>query len=1216
MTTRNIFKATLWIPAACAVILLLPSGCKPSPDATKSPDSIPPASTAKPEPTGPEDFPSVQETLRTGRALKVASSQKGLLFDGLQELLVEAGGQGDLLLSVGQEGSVASREFEVSGSGGLFGVTFTGKAGLEIIEVKSSGTVDVRSVSLAPAGSHQQALYQQQLREIEQFGFFNTSYQRPEPGFTRPDPLAPDPALVRMREVVVLDDPLSTEMDRVKNSSRLRDWLAQNGALKLDTAGLMAWMEERITKDDAYGTSVLFSYGSHPLEIAGQTTREALWYRYLRAGGRIVNIGDLPFYTAHSTMLTGNPQPMVSAGLVAPLDLMRLPYGWNQPLWGKSLPTEITPLGLAWGVENPGNSTNGFPLDRVTMALSTYKAAHGMRGAAVWFKNFKASLPWSGYVQLASQYDGMDDSQLRDVWRGLHFVGFPLPIPPQPPREAEPAPKKATVIATASDGGRRNAFAPGEKITLHAGTGARFYLTGPQIEEEREVPGVWDSTGFAPGSYQIADNPEMRDATGFTLAAIPPADFGYQIWVELPKNRALAKAIAAQLAEWKMGAYLANPTLENLDTLLAAGVPSSLRIIPELKPAGREITWEKTPEFYRLSIDRKPIPYAFDGGRPTPGITHPEVRKTMGESMRKMLRPLKNHPGFMGLVITNDDFSTKTGWDFSPHMTSLFKEQTGHEAPAARPAKPLPGIVPDDDPWREWFLFSYLEGNGKITHFQQEALESERPGTPMMVIPGGMCIPLVVPFNASQYPPLNFGKHGPSVIGSYYYNGYWQPQATVAYWMEAGRMGNRGLDVWTMPDCYISGGVAYVRNNLFHSLAAGVDGLVYFRYEERREPQWRELKHLSPVIRAIGPVQKLLQPSDRRVALLLSVTTLCYDDQHAIQLAYAYHNLSQAGYSVDIVSEEEMAAGLASQYRAVVLSGVQWLSRSAADGLEAFAGKGGKVLRDTSVRLDLPGSTALGVDLNANRATYGDAAKIQAIRAAMAKSVEPNMVANPPDVTISTFQAGGTPCAWFVNIQTGEEYRHCVSRAVASSGGKAGTLEGMRELWAWEEEATRKGPFRSTVRLPGRSPEVAYDLVGQRRLTWDKDGLHLEMERFGGSLVAFVEAPIDSIAISSPKPPVRGREVLIEASLKVAGGATLDATLPVRFELFGPDGKPWFGNRFVASVNGIARLSWTPALNDPAGTWTLRVTQTAAGVEAITSMELAGPQQPEIPTAP
>ena len=79
-------------------------------------------------------------------------------------------------------------------------------------------------------------------------------------------------------------------------------------------------------------------------------------------------------------------------------------------------------------------------------------------------------------------------------------------------------------------------------------------------------------------------------------------------------------------------------------------------------------------------------------------------------------------------------------------------------------------------------------------------------------------------YPAGQYRRINFGDRGHNLLCCYYYTSYWQPLPTNTGWLECGRMGNRDLPTWLMPDL-MRPLVSYTRNNLFHLLAGGVRGL-------------------------------------------------------------------------------------------------------------------------------------------------------------------------------------------------------------------------------------------------------------------------------------------------------------------------------------------------------------------------------------------------------
>lgn len=1129
--------------------------------------------------------------IKENRELKNSPEQRAFLLDGLQEIVVAAKGQGELSISVSGNTVSAKREFIIQQEG-LYGLTFPGKKEIAQVRMKTSGEVDIQSVTLQVASAEQEELYKKYLHEVEQFGFHNTSYQRPAPGNPERAPLEADPNLPEIKQIVFLKDPMAAETRHVKNSERLHAWLSKNGAVSLDMLALNQWFKERLEKKDAYGTAVLFSYGATPLEIMMEGGSNPLWFQYLKEGGRIVNIGDLPFYTLMSITLQARKESVSPDNMA--FELLDLPGGWNTDLWGRqNLTLSITEYGKVWGFEKPGVSINGSPAEKVTMPGYIYKTPEGKVGTSVFFKNFNPFKPWSGFVQLTQSYDGNDDAALRDVWRGLHFVGYPINTPKISETKGD-IKKKDSIRLNASGLKGRKAIAPDEIITFEASDTKKFYISGPGISDPIAIQNTWDTTGYAPGKYEVANNPEMQEAVPFQLNHVRFQSFPYQIWATFENNNLRNRAIIEDIRKAGMAIHLREPNLELADLILEAGLPFSVYLYSDHRLQNKTVTPEKNPEFFRLNIDGKHFPYALGGGLPTPGIFHPETQKRIAQSLREEFRPVKRHPAFIGVALSNDDFSTKYGWDFSEYPVRAFKEKTGYDAPSKKPENIPPGVIPDNDPWLQWILFSYRDITGAFTKMQQSVVDGEQAGTRLMLIPGGMQIPLVSAWTASQYPPLNFGKYGPGLVGFYYYNSYWQPQATAAYWTEVGKMGNRDLEVWTMPDCYI-GGASYFRNNLYHALAGGIRGLVYYTYSVRAEPQWKEMKKAGSLLERIGPAQSRLRSSDRKIALLLSVTTLAYDTQHAIDLAYAYHNLSAAGYSVDVVAEEEIRDGILKNYKALVLSRTNWLAESTVEKLEAWAKSGGLILADESVKLRLPFFTPIGIDLNEQKQTYGDVEKITKLKAILDRYVPRNIVTEQTNVFASTFKIDDTPYVWLVNAHTGDEYRFCYTKTLAAEGG--GTEEKIRELWKWDEKILPT-TFKTSVRFPENQRPVIYDLVREKQLSIKENSVDMEMDRFGGSLLAFLDAAVGNIVVEVPERVVGKQDVIIKIQLQGGDGKQLDASIPVQMELTSPDGTPHWNNRWIATENGVAEYHWQPAINDPEGQWQVKVSFPSAGVSA------------------
>jgi len=705
---------------------------------------------------------------------------------------------------------------------------------------------------------------------------------------------------------------------------------------------------------------------------------------------------------------------------------------------------------------------------------------------------------------------------------------------------------------------------------------------------------------------------------------VPPEGFNWHVWVGAAPNLYRRDMTFADIKAAGMEPHLTEASAEGMDAILRQNMGCSLRLMPDLM-GGKEYTYEKNPEFFRLNLERKTIPSAYAGGRPTIGLTQPQIRENARKSMREQLQPVATHPAFRPYVLTNDDFSIYYGWDFSPHVVQRFKEQTGLDAPTKQETPPL-GVVEDDNPWLRWCEFSLKDVTGAFNRTQTQGITEARSDARIGPIPGGMQIPYIQMWEASQYPPLNFGSNGFNLLSCYYYNTYWQPVLTNTYWMEIGRMAHRDLPEWCMPDLFMTAG--YQRNNLFHLLAGGAKGLAYFTYDSRNPGTWSEAKHLAPQVRRISPVQARLQPAQKKdLGLLLSLTTNCFDPGHDLTMVYAYENLMQAHFDVEMTCEEEVLAGRAAQYRAILLYDVRWLRKSVYDSLAAHAAKGGVVLLDNTIPFDIPGAKRVNVDIGmgkqrslgvpaegAHASTpgirdYGDPDRVAVIQRALSEFVTPRF--DCPDIRLvaNRFEVGGVPYVWLVNAHTGKEYMFCRERMGAGHPG-SGTPEKVAELIAWEQKEMSAGPFTAGATFPSL-PGVPYDLVSGRPVPVTKTAagstLGLSMERFGGALIAFYPEPIDRVAIavssargSGVSPDSPARQV---ANVKVLGKkGPIPGAVPVELVLTDPAGKQSVLSGVRATDNGVLTFEWTPAVNDPRGKWTATATELASGKTAAASV--------------
>lgn len=1193
--------------------------------------------------TGRDGKPGVQLKAADGSYRPAAMQQKLALPAGLYELTVWAKGAGSLLL---QAPGNDERTQPLHATWGQYGFLFDWPGGdaSPIIGVFGDGVVS--EAALLPATAEQRAAWTKQQESLRQFGFITHAAQRPTPGgeITPPANIKPLEAMTRC--VVFWDERLDS-VGQATHQERLVKWLVANGFPQMKCETLAAWMTARIDNGDAYGSVVVMTMGYAPAQLAEEGGDKILWKRYLRAGGRIVSIGDLPFnyYEYPDT----RPLPSTIAMGESSINALGLTGGWNQPYWGRGLEVAPSPQARDWGFETVDGAITGFAVETISIPFDRYTVPEtGKLGAGSWMKNIRPDMPWSGLIKMCQMFDGRNDAQLRDVWRAAHYVGKPFAVPALPAPWAPPKEPDMAVQCTASGIPGRTEFARGEEVRAQVALATAVNATAVRLDllqADGKLLAHWEQPAasadgkphsaafqfstapYAFGAYQLrttAYNNGQAVATSMQTIGIryvPPISFCWQPLTGVAPNALRRDMTYAELKQIGMEPMI-GPDVAGMDAILRQNMGFTLRLDSDLL-GGKEYSWEKNPEYFRLDINRKPIPSAYAGGRPTLGISHPELQANLERGMYQSLKTIANHPGFRPYAVTNDDWSIYYGADFTPRVVQQFKAQTGLDAPTKMELPPV-GAVDENNPWLRWFEYTLKEVDGGANRAETRGARAARADIRLGPIPGGMQIPLIQMWEPTQYPPLNFGKNGFNLLCFYYYNTYWQPVITNTYWSDISRMSNRDLPEWCMPDIFMTAG--YQRNNLFHLLAGGMKGLSYFIYDSRNPETWSEVKRLAPQVRRFGPVQWRLQPAEKKdIGLLLSFTTNCFDPGHDLIMAYAYANLMQAHYDVEPVGEEELLAGRGSHYKAILLYDVKWLRQSVYTALQHYAAAGGTVLLDNTIPFDIPGARRVSIDIGMGKQKtlgvppegahvsvpgihdYGNAERIAVIQQALSQYVKPSFACPDIRLVANRFQADGVPYTWFVNAYNGQEYIYCRERMGAGHPG-ANTPEKIAELIAWEKQQLRAGPFTTSVTY-ATLPGIPYDLVAGKPVPVRKTAagftLTLAMERFGGSLVAFYPAAITAVALKAPVQARALQEVAV--SLEVRGKNTIiNGAIPLEITLLDPHGNssPLSGVR--ATEGGRYTFRWTPAINDPTGNWTLRVKELASGKTVTATVRVSG----------
>jgi hypothetical protein len=320
-------------------------------------------------------------------------------------------------------------------------------------------------------------------------------------------PAAKPPPCVMSRRAVLDDARMNLVWTR--HVERLVGWLGEHGFERLDGAKLAAWMSSRIQRQDAYGSVVVLPRGISPIALFRGAPSKPLWLQYLRSGGRIVHLGDLPWSYAEAS----TPEPNELSLEKRQLDLLGMQWTSNGH---RSDVVTATDAAREWGIESGDGPATGFPAKQTTTPFHVYTAPSGEVVATDWFRNIRADRPWSGLVKLLQRFDGDDDAALRSVWRAALYCGTPIAVPALPSRRPAPATTGLRVTAAAGGVAGRHELVRGEQLELTiqpaASLRASEYRVAlvergatrlQQSQASSENKFLLDTAPFADGSYQL-----------------------------------------------------------------------------------------------------------------------------------------------------------------------------------------------------------------------------------------------------------------------------------------------------------------------------------------------------------------------------------------------------------------------------------------------------------------------------------------------------------------------------------------------------------------------------------------------------------------------------------------------------------------------------------------------------------------------------------------
>jgi len=1170
-----------------------------------------------------------QSATEDGKSLKLKAgqtvSQSTNLTAGVYEWQITGSGQGLLVLKGGGQ----ARTLRVIPEPGIYGLMFETAGAVELtmqLNGVASDFLNITANTIVPANLEQRKVWAQAEDSFSRLGYYGIDAQRPAPtgeGLSSTVTQAEIKHNV-IRDTVVYFDP-TYDSHWVDDADGVAAFFTRRGLPAKTAEETTAWLKERSTGDLGMGTSIIFTMGAVPTSIVYQPFADCLLAQYLRAGGRVVWLGNVPMYVAQ-----GAKGPLLSYGPAANEQMLGLTTD-RQTFYGIDGPVQLTAAAETWGLEAALTLTRPVHTRSVTVPFVTDLTGEYCGAGLV---NMRPDIPLSGFIFVPDGARPSQTSLLANVYRMALYSGTPVVVPEAAPLPAPTVPLEASLRFGEKD--LRFVFTRDEAVPLYLrvrtlnpsanevqvrfamNEGDRLVTAGSYTapvgtEESEHFIGHLDLTGLRMGRYMVTVDLDFDGKTmalNRELRVAPQPDHNGSfvgIWSDTSPKQIRTEQLLDDLEAHNLHPMFSDD-IRPLGRDLAQWYGFSFSSRQHGTPA--EIKYPPGYDDYRRGGTGAIMRVMSWGDKRTSrAYSSPFRRQAEAEDFKHYIAYDSTFPAFRKRTLTADDYSQFLGLDYNRFATEGFRARYGVEAPRPPGTEDprgmisvprAPGIIADDDPWILWARYG-SEMYGDLGRRLARAMESLTDGEGKVgPFPGGMQWP-VMNMGTGQYPPYNFGaKTGFNLLAYYYYNSYWQPPMVHLWWLACTRMGNRDLEQWITPDAYRFEHDSYYRNSLWLMFAGGVHSICYFNYDHRKEGAMPVLKDFGAKSRRYGLLLERLRPAQKEIGLLVPFEAITYRLETAHELAYPFMNLLMAKADVEPVSPDELNANNIRRYRALVLAQIRWLRAGTVRMLEDYIAGGGKVLMDpiTAASISIKGATAMNWEWVAS---YGNHETIAKVRTDLASITPPVMDCTEPLMTVQRVaMKDGTPGAWLVHNYTTDEFMRM--KAAAEFTAEAGR--------AIENELGYGKDMVTTTLTRPDDGRLAFDVFGGRLLDTTRSNgvmtVSLTVPKWEGMLVLFPERlPAQLEFTGTPAESKPGLPFVITARVRDANGVLVKMPTALQLNVRDPQGQVSreYSHRLLASDGDVAHTIQF-AVNDLRGQWTLELEDVLTGSRATHSLRL------------
>jgi len=477
---------------------------------------------------------------------------------------------------------------------------------------------------------------------------------------------------------------------------------------------------------------------------------------------------------------------------------------------------------------------------------------------------------------------------------------------------------------------------------------------------------------------------------------------------------------------------------------------------------------------------------------------------------------------------------------------------------------------------------------------------------------------------------FNIARSMPVVSGHGGYNDYWMRNFNPSFYLEFSLPRQLDKPTWYLPEWYDMSSAAYKFEH-YMSFITGIQGLVFPPCAGTGNRGKEGITEANRTIGRLGTI--FVKPAYTRqpVAILYSKSDFMSRKwvNQANHLGFVYMASKMIQQPMNVVLEEDLLDGtVAAGHKAIIISGVVYLDPAVIAALTDFAKNGGLVLVGDEVKIDIPGATKLGMEIrnigdDLNKAWQAelekqglkgskekeDQEKASALGAqmtgwlAMVKATEPLAAALKAKLDAAkiapVFGSDNPLIAPGRQVRGEIEYLFAVNFAMKMEGR------------SWSGEPI---PTTATLTLADDGRPI-YDAMAGKDATATfakgNGGVSAKLDFEAGGMKAFARTarPIGGVLVAAPtvnfdltregQPPI---QLEIAATLVDKNNKLIAGTAPMQIVVKDPAGNVRY-DLYRPTDLGLCSLTLPMAANDPAGKWTVTVTDLLAGTTGTASFE-------------